>query len=129
VAEGDVDLIRSVYEAFQRRDVGGVVEHLDADVVWHQSDLLPWGGTYRGPEQAMVYARRFIEHVESELHPATVFDAGDRVVMFGRTTGRARRSGSDFDVPSVHVWQVRDGRIVRFEAYTDTRALLRALAT
>ncbi|HEY3724801.1 MAG TPA: hypothetical protein VGN59_15720 [Acidimicrobiia bacterium] len=51
----------------------------------------------------------------------------DRVVQRGRTAGTVRASGSTFDVAEVHVWTLRDGRVVAAELFIDTPAMLAAL--
>lgn len=54
--------------------------------------------------------------------------AGDSVVTLGRIEGTARRTGAPVDVPFVHVWTVRQGRLQRLRAFTDTALLASALA-
>ena len=44
-----------------------------------------------------------------------LIDAGDRVVVIGRLTGRGRRAASRFEQPIAGVWTVHDGRMVRGE--------------
>jgi uncharacterized protein len=36
-------------------------------------------------------------------------------------------NGASFDIPEVHVWELRDGKIVRFQVYIDTPAMLDVL--
>jgi ketosteroid isomerase-like protein len=48
-------------------------------------------------------------------------------VQTGRTRGTVVANGAAFDVPEVHVWERRAGKVVRFEAYIDTPAMLEAL--
>jgi ketosteroid isomerase-like protein len=36
-------------------------------------------------------------------------------------------NGAPFDIPEVHVWELRDGKVVGFRAYIDTPAMLEAL--
>jgi ketosteroid isomerase-like protein len=38
-----------------------------------------------------------------------------------------RANGAPFDVPEAHVWELRDGKVVRFTVYIDTPAMLAAL--
>ena len=45
----------------------------------------------------------------------------------GRTAGTVNATGAAFDVDELHLLTVRDGRVVRFEAYIDTPAMLAAL--
>ncbi len=49
------------------------------------------------------------------------------MVQIGRTRGRVRATGNEFDVPETHVWTVEDGRVTRFESYIDTPKMREAL--
>src|SRR3546814_9621077 len=53
-----------------------------------------------------------------------MIDAGDRVVVVGRTHGTVNANGAPFDIPVVHVWTLHEGRAAAFEAYIDTPAML-----
>jgi ketosteroid isomerase-like protein len=53
---------------------------------------------------------------------------GDEVVALGRIEGRTRKSAVPVNVPFAHVWTVRDGYLQRLRAFTDTAALVKALA-
>lgn len=125
--EDNVELVRSGYRAYARRDFPGVFALLHRDVEIYQTELLPWGGTYRGHEQAREFFRRLNEHTEGQPEPAEFISAGADVVASGRLRGRARATGRAFDLSIVHLWTVREGLIVRFAAYIDTPAMLAAL--
>ena len=45
----------------------------------------------------------------------------------GKTAGTVNATGAAFDVDELHLLTVRDGKVVRFEAYIDTPAMLAAL--
>jgi hypothetical protein len=48
MTQSTTELIRSVYEAFRRRDMPAVAQLLDPEVDFYQSEQVPWGGRYRG---------------------------------------------------------------------------------
>lgn len=54
--------------------------------------------------------------------------AGESVVAIGRIEGKTRKAGVPVDVPFAHVWTVREGRLQRMRAFTDTAVLAHALA-
>jgi len=54
---------------------------------------------------------------------------GDSVVAIGRIEGKTRKASVSVAVPFVHVWTVRDRRLQRLRAFTDTAVLARALAS
>ena len=48
---------------------------------------------------------------------------GDEVVAIGGYRGKHRRSGKPFSVRTAHLWTVRDGKVRRFEQFTNTKLL------
>jgi hypothetical protein len=51
---------------------------------------------------------------------AAVKSLGDTVLTEGRYRGAVKATGTRLDVQMAHVWDVRDGKIVRFQQYVDT---------
>jgi ketosteroid isomerase-like protein len=43
-----VEVVRGVYEAFGRGDVGAVLGAMTDDVEWSEAEGMPYGGVYRG---------------------------------------------------------------------------------
>lgn len=126
--ERELAVVRGVYDAFARGDVARITELVASEVTIWQSPALPWGGEHSGHEGL----GRFLTALTGALDSSPVTerlyaDGAGAVVQVGRTTGTVRRTGVPFDVAETHVWQVRDGAVVRFEAYLDTAAMLAAL--
>jgi ketosteroid isomerase-like protein len=123
----DVENVEAIYVAFGRRDLPAVLRHLGKDIEIVQSAELPWGGIYLGHAGVQQFYTALQTHLDSRVEMERLLDAGDHVVAVGRTVGKARSTGLEFDVPVVHVWRFRDGRVSRFEAYIDNTAMLCAL--
>jgi ketosteroid isomerase-like protein len=126
--EDKVELIRRGYDAYASGDFPTVFALLHPDIEIYQTELLPWGGTYRGHEQARDFFRKLNELTDGRPEPAGFISAGDDVVATGRLRGRVRANGQAYDLAIVHVWSIREGRAVRFAAYIDTPGMLSALA-
>jgi ketosteroid isomerase-like protein len=118
-----------MYDAFARRDAAAVLERLAPDVEIRQSELVPWGGHYRGHAGAREFFGKVLGAIDSTVTIERYIDAGDHVAAVGRTRGHVRAGGAPFDVPVVHVWTVRDQRIARLEVYIDTPAMREALGS
>ena len=127
MSSGHEELVRSIYEAYGRKDLAAVLSSFSPEVEYVQTDLLPWGGRYQGLIGVQTSLGLLLEHLDSRVEVEEMVSAGDQVVVIGRTRGKARASGASFDVRAVHVWTVIDGSVRRFEAYIDTPAMLSAL--
>ena len=127
MSTSNIDVIRGGYAAFERGDVPAIFALLDPEAEFYQSDELPWGGRYRGHAEIGEFLRRLSTSVESKVTAERFVEAGNQIVQIGRTRGTVRATGKPFDVPEVHVWTLRHGKIVRFEAYLDHATLQPAL--
>jgi ketosteroid isomerase-like protein len=123
----NVATIERVYHALAARDASAIQEVFAPDVTIRQSPELPWGGDYEGLDGAFTFFLTLVEHIESQVTTESLFAAGDHVVQTGRTRGTVRANGASFDIPEVHVWELRDGKVVRYQVYIDTPAMLEAL--
>lgn len=123
-----VDVVRGVYEAFTRRDAAAILAALDESLEIYQTPLLPWGGSHRGLAGAQAFFGKLLAHVDSRVAVERFIEAGDDVVVVGRTRGTVHATRRAFDVPIAHVWRIVDGRATRWEAYIDTPAMLEALS-
>lgn len=123
----NIATIQRVYDAFKTRDASVFQEVFAPDIRISQSPELPWGGEYEGHDGAFTFLLTLVEHIESEVTTESLFAAGDHIVQTGRTRGKVVANGATFDVPEVHVWELRDGKVVRFQVYIDAPAMLEAL--
>jgi uncharacterized protein len=46
--------------------------------------------------------------------------AGDTVLVEARYKATAKATGKPLDAQVAHVWDLRDGKVVRFQQYSDT---------
>ena len=123
------DIIRGLYAAFANGDVPGVVGALAGDIRWTEAEGFPYGGTYVGPDAVVdnVFARLGSEWDGFTAIPHSFVAEGETVVALGDYGGTYKATGKSFTAPFAHVWTVHDGKIVRFQQYTDTALVQAAL--
>lgn len=61
------------------------------------------------------------------MAPHEYIATDERVVSFGTYVGTLRATGRSMSAPFAHRWVVRDGKIVRFNMYTETAKVLEAM--
>ena len=123
-----VRLIEALYDGFRRREMAAIFGLLSEDVEIEQSQALPWGGSYRGHDGARRFFGQLGSRINSTLAFERLIDAGEHVAAVGWTEGTVNATGARYRVPVVHVWQVRDGKIVRAAFYIHHPDMLEALA-
>ncbi len=122
MGEQSLEVVKSTYASFAQGDVPGVLGAFADDIEWHEAEGMPYGGVYRGPDA--VVQNIFVpitSDVEGFAVTAEEFVAsGDTVAAVVRYTGTGKVTGKTLDVPVVHVWDLRDGKITRFRQFIDT---------
>lgn len=124
------DTIVSLYDAFGRGDVPAVLGMFDPAIEWNEADNFPYAGgnPYRGPEGVLNGV--FIPitgDVEGFSVTAEHYIAdGDTVAVEGRYRGTWKATGTPVDAQFVHVWRLRNGKVIQFQQYTDTLQWARA---
>ena len=123
-----VTQMRELYEAFGRGDVPTMLAAMAGDIEWYEAEGNPWspGHAFVGPQQIVegVFQRIGAEFDGFEILPTRFLGDGDTVIMEGRYRARSHHTtGKPLDAEVVHVWDLREGRIVRFHQYVDTRQL------
>lgn len=118
------DTIKGIYDAFGKGDVPAVLGALDPQVQWNEAEGHRYaeGNPYVGPQAV---AEGVFQRIMSDLDnftavPACFIEGDDTVVAEGRYRGTMKATGTPVDAQFAHVWQLRDGKVVRFQQYTDT---------
>ena len=125
-----VDLVRAFYTAVAQGDVTGVVALLHPDLAWTEAEGFPYySGTWRQPsdvvEKLLVPLMRDWDDFSAIADDFIV--EGDRVVSIGAYAGVSKATGKAMRAPFAHVWRIADGKLQRFDMYTDTLLVDRAL--
>ncbi|HYN90548.1 MAG TPA: nuclear transport factor 2 family protein [Thermoleophilaceae bacterium] len=128
MSQENVDLVRAGYDDFNSGNVEGVIARLHAEVEW----IEPGGGgspsgTFKGPDSVAneVFAKVPETFDEFTCSVEDASDEGDTVVVTARFKGK-NKSGAEFDTQAEHVWEVRDGKVARFENTVDQEAWAKA---
>lgn len=128
MSDPDVEVVEAVYAAMGVGDVSRLFELIDGDCVITQDARLPWGGRHVGHEGLATFGLRLREAIQSTVTTSAIFAADGDIIQFGRTVGTTTAAGTAFDIPEVHRWTVRDGRVVAAHFSIDTPAMLEALS-
>lgn len=122
MAEQSVQLVEGVYAAFARGDVPGVLGAMADEIEWHEAEGMPYGGVHRGGDAVArnVFGPITTDIPDFAVTPIELIPSGDTVAVVVRYTGTGKSTGKELDLEVVHVWDVRDGKVVRFRQFPDT---------
>jgi ketosteroid isomerase-like protein len=122
-----MELVRQSYEAFERRDLDGLLDRFSPEIEVHDPPEIADAAVHRGREAIKQDWEQTFEafegfHVQVEEH----HEAGDELVVFVRYSGRGRASGAWMDAELAHVWTFREGTPIRLRQFLDRTAALEA---
>lgn len=117
MSQENVDLVIGGYDDFNRGHIEGVTARFDPSIQWTE----PGGGsapsgTFRGPDGVAdnVFASVPQNFDEFSCTAEDARDEGNTVVVTAHFKGR-NKTGAELDSVGEHIWEVRDGKVVRFE--------------
>jgi ketosteroid isomerase-like protein len=121
VSEENVEIVRSVLEAANRRDAATTLALYDPQVVWDHThgpmmELMGGPATYHGHAGLRRWFREYYEawgDVQAEI--VELIDAGDQVISIITYRARGRASGVEVELPMAGLWTIDDGKVVRAE--------------
>ncbi len=118
-------IVQRAYEAFRRQDIPALLDLVGQDVDWDfiSPSNLPYAGSYRTREQML----DFFVAVQSaeEFHafePREYIEADEHVTVLGWLSATARKTQKSYEGEWVHVFTVRNEKIVHWRGFAKTRA-------
>ena len=123
-------VVHELYEAFERGDMAALERLIAPDATWTYygpASQLPFGGTRRGPAGVADFFAKVDETLENPV--AVQFDyivTGDTVAVPGTEESTVRATGIRYKADCVHVFKIRNGKIISFEEFIDSGKVLLA---
>lgn len=122
MSEENVELIRRIYEAWDREE--SARDFIAADVEYVNPSYAVEPGTRHGRKSFSVVRDTYEDF---SVRVERLIDAGgDDVVVLGRYTASGRGSGVPLEGEHGYIWTVRDGQAVRFRWFQSHREALDA---
>jgi uncharacterized protein len=113
-----------LYDAFAKGDVPTVLGAFDPAIEWREAEGYRYSdrNPYRGPQAIAegVFQRLVTELSDFRIAVLNMIESGDTVVVEGRYTTTVKETGTPIDAQFAHVWELENGRVTRFQQYTDT---------
>jgi ketosteroid isomerase-like protein len=112
--EENVEIVRRLFDAWNRSDFDAGLALCDSDVVIDRSRSLLDARVYRGIDEVAGFTADWTATwATTQWEIDKLIDAGDDVVVLGRFHGRGVKSGAAVEATFAQVMTVRDGKLVR----------------
>jgi ketosteroid isomerase-like protein len=124
----NIEIVRDWYRALSAGDVDALFTAFAPDIEWREAEGNPYspaGEAWHGGEAVRdnLFSKLAGQWENFRVSAHSFHDASPVVVVEGRYTGTFKASGRRLNAQFCHVWEVRDGRLARFQQYTDTGQL------
>jgi ketosteroid isomerase-like protein len=127
MSQANLELVRDAIEAWNQQDHDAVVRIFSPDAELDASGRVMNPDVYRGLDGFMRFRSDIAEAWDRfEVEMTDLFDSGDLVLVFIRSTGRGRGSGVDVDLRSAWLVSVVDKQITRLRLYRNREEALQA---
>lgn len=131
-SQQNLEVVRGMYNAFANGDIPTVLAGMDPQIEWNEAENFPYadGNPYIGPDAVVngVFARLGSEWEYWNLTALKFHGmAGNMVLATGRYQAKYKQNGGIIDAQFAHLWTLQDGKVVRFQQYTDTEQVMRVM--
>jgi ketosteroid isomerase-like protein len=128
MSQENVDVVTRLYEAWQRDGFGVVAELMDPTIEWVNPPDAIEPGTRTGLDAFASAASSFTSvFPDPSVTAVKIYDAGERIAV--RATMSSRSVGSEVPISAErgYLFDVRDGKVVRFAWFNDPAEALAAV--
>jgi ketosteroid isomerase-like protein len=131
--QNNAKTIQSMYDAFAVGDVPKVLAAMDEKIVWNEAEGNKYadGNPYVGPQAVLngVFGRVISEHEYFKLADIQLHEmSNNQVLATLRYQAKLKSNGAIYDAQVAHHWKLKDGKVVSFQQYLDTKKVADAIA-
>ncbi len=124
----NLKVIDGLYKAFSAGDIPGALAPMDPKIVWNEAEgnSLADGNPYIGPDAVLngVFARVGGNHEYFKLENIQLHEmSNNQVLSTLRYEGKVKETGKTYNAQAAHLWTLKDGKIIAFQQYVDTKKL------
>jgi len=115
MSEGNVEIVRQILDAWNRRDIDGLIALMDPEVEYVNSPTAVEPGTRRGLDEVAPVVRTQWETLDGRLVTDRLHDRGDEIIGEVRVSGLMPGSEVRIETPVLQSWTISDGKVIRVE--------------
>lgn len=119
-------IVQGAYESFAKGDIPAVLANLDPKVEWNEAEGMIYGNNKPiiGPDAVVseVFMKIGAEWDNFTIANLQVTNMDNNMVLAtGRYQAKYKKNGAPLDAQVAHLWTFKDGKVIRFQQYTDTK--------
>lgn len=128
----NIAVVDGMYKAFATGDIPKVLGAMDAKIVWNEaeSNSLADGNPYIGPDAVLngVFAKlgadnEYFKLMDIQLHGMD----NNQVLATLRYDAKVKKTGKTYNAQVAHLWTLKDGKVIAFQQFLDTKKVADAM--
>jgi ketosteroid isomerase-like protein len=128
MSQENVELVKRLYDAWEKDGFGVVPALMHPEIEYVNPPYAVEPGTRRGYEGFAIAAQAIrAVYPTRRFEPLAFHDARDRVAVTVRVIARGVGSSAEVDVERGYVFDLRDGKVVRFAWFNEPAEALDAV--
>ncbi|WP_370478164.1 ester cyclase [Tamlana flava] len=129
----NVITIRKLYNDFASGDIPAVGAAMDENMIWNEAENFPFanGNPYKGFEAVLegVFSRimedwEYWNLTDMSFHEMT----NDKILVTGRYNAKYKKNAATMNLQMAHLWTLKDGKIINFQQFADTKGIADTMA-
>jgi hypothetical protein len=125
-------IIQNMYNSFAAGDVESVLAMMNAEIEWNEAENFPYAdrNPYIGRESILsgLFARLSEEWEYWNLVDLQLIGMENEMVLAtGRYQAKNKETGKTIDAQFAHHWTLKDGKVIQFQQYADTKQVAEAI--
>jgi len=125
----NIKLVQQGYEKFGSGDIPGLLSLFWNGIQWNTPKVenAIFSGERDGLDAVKEFFAQMIDAEEfTRFEPLEFIAQDDKVVVLGEFAGTVKETGRSYETEWVHVFRIRDEKIVSFKEFLDSAAMAKA---
>ena len=127
----NLSIIDNLYKNFSKGDIPAVLAAMDNNIIWNEAEGNTYadGNPYKGPDAVLqgVFARIGADHEYFNLADIQLHEmSNNQVLATLRYKGKRKDNGGMINAQAAHFWTLKNGKIIAFQQFVDTKQLAEA---
>ena len=125
----NLEVVKSIYMGDAEQIAKNLQAALAPQFEWKAAAGFPYTGTFYSMEEVgkNIFARLATEWDGYRADAEHFYDAGDTIIVTGRYLGTYKKSRGVMDAIFAHVWNFKDGKIVKYTQNIDSKKVWDAI--
>ena len=128
----NVMVVQKLYNDFAKGDIAGIQAAMDEKVVWNEAENFPLAD--RNPYIGFdAIAEGVFGRIQSDWEYWNLTDldlqemTNDKVLTTGRYQAKYKKNGAIINLQMAHLWTLKDGKVISFQQFADTKGITDAM--